>query len=170
MTFEVSPFEICSPEIGLVRISHVRAAAGTRFHELTSVTVSIVATSSPVRVAVTLMKKASGRGQHLLFSCPTCSCPRAVLFADGGGLACRPCTNTRTRHQLEASRSSWREHAVDTEDRLLRLLGRHCLDLVALGHARHLADKIIEGDGNRYTALLSKVHALASLDDARARV
>lgn len=170
MTIEVPQVEVCSPEIGLVRISHVRAVAGATFHELSSVIVSVVATSRPVRVAVTLMKKPSGRGQHLLFSCPTCSAPRAILFADGGGVACRPCTNARTRQQLEASRTSWRAHAVDTEDRLLRLLGRRCLDSSAIAYAQQLADEVIEGDGARYMAVASEVRALALLDDERTRV
>lgn len=154
MTIEVPLLDVCSPEIGLVRINHVRAMAGARFNELGSVTVTIVATSSPVRTEVKLMKKRSGRGQHLLFSCPGCSSPRAVLFADQGRLGCGPCTNTRTRRQLESSRTTWREHAVDIEDRLLRLLGRRCLDGSALGRARHLADEIIEGDRDRYDALV----------------
>ena len=160
-----APLEVSSPEIGLVRISHVRAVAGPTFHELISVTVSIVATSRPVRVEVTLMKKASGRGQHLLFSCPTCSLPRAILFAGDGGLACRPCTNARTRRQLESSRASWRAHDVVLEDRLLRLLGRRCLDAAALGHARRMAHEIAEGDHDRYAGLLPIINAVTAMSE-----
>ena len=166
MTIEAPLLEICSPEIGLVRIQHVRAVAGATFNELGSVKVTIVATSSPVRVNVKLMKKRSGRGEHVLFSCPTCSSPRAVLFAHHGGLGCGPCTKTRTRQQLESRRSSWREHDVATEDRLLRLLGRRCLSASALGCARHLVAEIVEGDCDRYTALLPAIDALALLRPA----
>lgn len=100
MTIEPPSIEICSPEIGLVRIQHVRAAAGPTFNELGSVMVSVVATSSPVRVEVKLMKNGAdqgstccsrARGVHRLepFSLPTIVASDASLYQNQDAPAAR---------------------------------------------------------------------------------
>ena len=163
MTFEVT---CVSPELGLVRVKHLRATLGGEAKDATVVELVVVA-GEVARERVDLVSKVSGRARHVAFRCPRCGEPRAVLYAEGGGrLSCGPCSGHKTRHQLESSRTDWKENAVDCEDRLFR-------DLMTKGHTpaglrslRRLVDEIVGGDHDRLAAAMQMVGAALLVADA----
>jgi hypothetical protein len=151
--------EVVFPEVGRARLTHARRLVG-RALVVGDVLDGIVLSSAGVaRARIGLMLKPSGRGAHVVFRCPVCEGPCAVLFlAPAATLACARCTNHRTRHQRESSAKEWAGYAVELEDRLLRGLSKKNYTPAGLERLRRLADEINAGDEHRLAAVLPMVN------------
>jgi hypothetical protein len=160
--------EACfSPDVSLVRMKHVRAALGQQLHELEAVEIVVVA-GELARQRVSLVRKNSGRGQHVAFQCPRCLEPRTILHAEGHGrLSCASCSGHKTRHQRESSRKDWKDNALEQEDRLFRAVLKKSHTPAGLRGLRRLVQEIGDGDDDRLAAALETTSAALLVADTR---
>lgn len=155
-----------SPEPGLVRVQHVRMALGHDLQDVIAVELVVVA-GEVARQRIELVRKVSGRGQHVAFQCPRCLEPRAVLHAEGEGrLSCAICSGYKTRHQMESWRTEWDNHGHHLEDRLLRAVMRRKNTLAGMRVLRELVDEIVGGDHDRLASAMQTTSAALLVADA----
>lgn len=151
-----------SPEPGLVRMKHVRAAIGPGVKDLAVVGLVVTAGSVASHI-VELTKKPSGRGDHIVFRCPRCGEPRAVLYVDEEStLACAGCSGHMTRRHRESSRNAWEEYGHELEDRLFRAVMKSTTlrGLHSLRRVRRLVDELVDGDRDRLSAAMERANAV----------
>ena len=159
--------ETCvSPELGLVRVQHVRAALGAGFRELKVVELVVLA-GGVITQTVELVPKPSGRGEHSVFACPTCKEPRTVLYSSTDlRLACAGCSRRRTRHQNESSSSDWGKNGHVLEDRLLRGVMRKNNTATKIRGLRAVVGELVAGDHDRFTSAMLAASAALQVADA----
>ena len=147
-------------------LTDARRAVGRRLVVGDVIDAMVIGPAGIARSPIEFILKPSGRGAHVVFRCPPCQGPCAVLFpTPGGALACARCTAHRTRRQTESSRTEWEDYAVELEDRLLRGLARKRYTPAGLGRLRRLAGEICAGDEDRFAAVLPALRdALRAVD------
>ncbi len=149
--------------MGVLNVTDVVAAVGPAIATRASVGVLVLSSDAgaPFIGEIAMVRKRSGRAEHVALQCPGCGAGRQVLLLDGEArLRCRGCVKSRTKHQSEHSLTSWKHHGGREHDRIMRLVAGRGLKVEGTyRRARRRVDELLLADADRMAALREKVDA-----------